>query len=142
MKRREVMHSTTIPILRYQDAERAIDWLCRAFGFDVFLKVHGDRRIDHARLILDENMVMVASLGREGAFEDLFRSPARIGGITQAVSMVVADPKKIYDSARSADAKMIDDLADSRFGGQLFSCADLESHIWVFGSHDPWKKFW
>ena len=78
------MNSTTVPILRYVDAERAITWLCEAFGFEVFLKVNGDgAQIKHARLTLETNMVMLASLGREGSFEEGFVSPAAVGGVTR-----------------------------------------------------------
>ena len=32
--------------LYYDDAAKAIDWLCRAFGFEVQLKVEGDEFVD------------------------------------------------------------------------------------------------
>ena len=34
--------STVIPALRYRDGAAAIDWLCRAFGFERHLLVPGD----------------------------------------------------------------------------------------------------
>lgn len=136
------MKSTTIPIIRYRDAESAIDWLCRAFCFEVFLKVKGDIGIEHARLVLGESMVMLASLGRPGKFDDHFKSPAAIGGVTQAALIRVPDPKAIYSSARAAGAKIIDEPSESPAGGQFFSCSDPESHVWVFTSGDPWEKTW
>ncbi len=137
------MNSTTIPILRYRDAAAAMSWLCRAFGFEVFLRVDGEHgRIEHARLTLETNMIMLASIGRSGVFEDGFRLPSQAGGVTQAVILTVQDPDARYASARAADAKIIDDIADFRFGGRLFSCQDPESHVWVFGNGDLWKKSW
>ena len=48
----------------YQDAHAAIDWLCRAFGFAVRLKVEGEGgRIEHSELTYGEGLVMV---GQEG----------------------------------------------------------------------------
>ena len=39
----------------YDDAAGTIDWLCRAFGFDVRLKVEGDGgRIEHSELVYGE----------------------------------------------------------------------------------------
>ena len=36
----------------YDDAGAAIDWLCRAFGFEVRLKVEGEGgRIEHSELV-------------------------------------------------------------------------------------------
>jgi uncharacterized glyoxalase superfamily protein PhnB len=138
------MNSTTIPLVRYRDAEAAVSWLCRAFGFEVFLKVGGEGgRIEHARLTLETNMIMLASIGRSGAFEDRFRLPAQAGGVTQSVIVTVQDPDARYASARAAGATIIDAIADFRLGGgRLFSCEDLESHVWVFASGDPWRKSW
>lgn len=137
------MRSTTIPILRYGDAEAAIHWLCAAFGFEVFLEVPGpDGRIEHARLVLADNMIMLASLGREGRFEGGFKLPASAGGVTQVTSLVVPDPDRIYRTALAHGAVVIDELRDFEFGGRLFTCTDLESHVWVFSSYDPWQKHW
>jgi uncharacterized glyoxalase superfamily protein PhnB len=137
------MSSTTVPILRYRNANQAIDWLCKAFGFEVFLKVpgHGDR-IEHARLALETNMVMLASFGRTGAIEGSFKLPADVGGITQSFLMSVSDPDRIFRSAQGAGARMISEIADSPFGGRLFTCADIESHVWTFCDGDPWEKVW
>ncbi|MGC4090360.1 MAG: VOC family protein [Polyangiaceae bacterium] len=137
------MKSAVVPMLRYSDAERAIAWLCEAFGFEVFLKVPGQAgRIEHARLTLEDRMIMLASLGRDGAFENRFRNPADVGGVTQCTSMFVSDPDRIYQSAKAAGARVIDEIADFHFGGRTFSCEDLESHVWLFTSHDPWQKIW
>jgi len=138
---RASMNSTVVPLLRYRDAERAIDWLCRAFGFEVFLKVPGENeRIEHARLTLETNLIMLASIDRAG--EEYFKLPSEAGGVTQALLLIVKDPKKIYTSAVAAGAVIDTELADLEFGGTMFSCRDIESHRWVFGSQDPWQKIW
>ena len=132
-----------VPILRYRDAAAAIDWLGRAFGFEVFLKVPGaEGRIEHARLVLGDSMIMLASIDRAGRFESLFRLPAAAGGVTQCISLFVPDPDGIYRSARAAGAAILDEIADFQFGGRIFTCLDPESHVWVLGSHDPWRKAW
>ncbi len=137
------MKSAVVPILRYADAERAIEWLCAAFGFEVFLNVPGaGGRIEHARLILENGMIMLASLGREGSFDGRFRSPADVGGVTQSTSLVVSDPDRIFLSAKAAGARMVDEIHDFPFGGRTFICEDPEGHVWVFSSHDPWRKIW
>src|ERR1700761_975215 len=96
LSRREAMKSSVIPILRYADAERAIAWLCAAFGFEVFLKVPGPAgRVEHARLVLGGGGVALASLDRAGDFEESFIAPSAAGGITQAVLMTVPAPDRI-----------------------------------------------
>jgi uncharacterized glyoxalase superfamily protein PhnB len=48
--------------LFYEDAAAAIDWLCRAFGFEVRLKVEGEGgRIEHSELTFGNGLIMVGS---------------------------------------------------------------------------------
>ena len=54
--------STIIPTLRYKDAPKAIDWLCKAFGFERHLVVPGDNdTIAHAQLRYGNAMIMLGS---------------------------------------------------------------------------------
>jgi uncharacterized glyoxalase superfamily protein PhnB len=144
--------STTVPILRYQDADKAIEWLCSTIGFEVFLNVPGKKvpgqsasgkaTVEHARLILGDSMIMIATLGREGDFDGTFVSPLSLGGITQCASLFVEDPKVIYDRVVKSGVEIVEELAEFEFGGSTFCFKDIESHMWVITSHDPWKKLW
>jgi len=52
--------ATVIPCLRYRDAPAAIEWLCRAFGFEKHLVVpNQDGTIAHAQLSFGAGMVML-----------------------------------------------------------------------------------
>ena len=43
--------------LYYDDAQPAIDWLCRAFGFEVRLKVEGEGgAIEHSELVFGDGV--------------------------------------------------------------------------------------
>jgi len=54
----------------YDDAATAIGWLCRAFGFDVRLKVEGDNgRIEHSELVYGEGLIMVDRPGQTRAVQ-------------------------------------------------------------------------
>ena len=49
-----------IPTMRYTDAHAAIEWLCRAFGFEKQLVVaHEDGTIAHAQLVFGNGMIML-----------------------------------------------------------------------------------
>ena len=134
--------STTIPIIRYQNASAAIQWLGDVFGFKIHLEVKGEGdRIEHARLVLGSSMIMVASLGREGVFEQKFHTPQSVNGVTQSLLLYIADPDALYTQAQANNAIIIDPISDSPFGGRMFSCEDLEGHSWVFTNHDPWQRF-
>ena len=68
--------------LRYHDAPAAIDWLCRAFGFERHLVVPGEQDgvIAHAQLRFGNGMVMLGSAGKHGgAFDGLMTTPREIG---------------------------------------------------------------
>src|ERR1043166_9378572 len=79
----------------YDDAAAAIDWLCRAFGFDVRLKVEGERgRIEHSELVFGEGLIMVAQAGPSPHRPDVTHptSPKSVGGAnTQSIMLFVDD---------------------------------------------------
>ena len=52
--------STVIPAMRYRDANAAIEWLCKAFGFERHLVVPGENgTVDHAQLTFGNGMIML-----------------------------------------------------------------------------------
>jgi len=49
-----------IPALRYRNAGAAIDWLCKAFGFEKKMVVPAEGgRVAHAELVLGNGMIML-----------------------------------------------------------------------------------
>lgn len=130
--------ATIIPALRYCDAPAAIEWLCRAFGFEEHLVVPGESgKIAHAQLTFGNGMIMLGS-GHDGPYDDLVVQPADAGAVTQAPYIVVADVDAHYARAKEAGAEIVIDIADQDYGGRLYVCRDPEGHIWNFGSYDPW----
>jgi uncharacterized glyoxalase superfamily protein PhnB len=119
--------ATVIPCLRYRDAPAAIDWLCRAFGFEKHLIVRGDQGVIHrAELSFGNGMVMV--------------EPDEIGGAeTQAPYLIVADADAVYARAKAAGAKIVIELRTEDYGGRGFSCHDPEGRLWNVGTYDPWS---
>jgi uncharacterized glyoxalase superfamily protein PhnB len=134
------MGANIIPTMRYRDAAAAIDWLCRAFGFERHLVVpdeHGG--IAHAQLTLGEGMIMLGS-ARDDAFGKLQRTPGDVGGVgTQSPYVVVPDADAHHARAVAAGATVVYPLTDEDYGGRGYSCRDPEGHLWSFGTYDPWK---
>ncbi len=130
-----------IPTCKYRDAPAAIEWLCRAFGFEKHLVVPGeDGGIDHAQLVLGGAMIMLGSF-RGNDFEKKIRTPSDVGGFcTQSAYVVVEDPEAVHAAATQAGAKIYQRMQEPPYGGKFFACLDLEGHIWNFGSYDPWAK--
>jgi uncharacterized glyoxalase superfamily protein PhnB len=131
--------SSVIPAFRYQDAPAAIKWLCEVFGFKKRLVVPGaNGAIDHAQLTIGSGMIMLGS-ARDDEHSKLYSSPVQNGGaVTQTNYVMVTDIEEHYDRARTAGAEIITELADQHYGGKLYTCRDLEGHVWNFGSFNPW----
>ena len=121
----------------YDEAPKAIDWLQRAFGFEVRLKVEGDTgRIEHSELTFGEGVVMVsdATLDRRA----WGKSPRALGGAnTQSAMFYVDDVEAHCARARSAGAKILVEPKTSDYGEDYWSdrsyeVEDLEGHHWWF----------
>ena len=125
--------------MRYRNAPAAIEWLCKAFGFEKHLVVPGEGGgIAHAQLTFDNGMIMLSSSG-DGEFDRLTKHPDEIGGAeTQSPYLIVADCDAHYARAKAAGAVMLLDIEDKDYGGRGYTCRDFEGHIWSFGSYDPW----
>ncbi len=133
--------ATVIPGMRYRDAPAAIEWLCRAFGFEKGLVVPGpDGTIAHAQLKFGNGMVMLGS-ARDDEFGLLVKPPAESGGtVTQSAYVVVDDADAHYAGAVGAGAEIVIDIHDEDYGGRGYSVRDPEGHLWYFGTYDPWAE--
>ena len=130
-----------IPNMRYRNAPAAIEWLCKAFGFEKHLVVPDkDGGIAHAQLVFDNGMIMLSSMDG-GLFGRLMKHPQDIGGCeTQSAYVIVGDCDAHCARAKAAGATMLRDVQDEDYGGRGYTCRDLEGHIWSFGSYDPWAE--
>lgn len=127
--------------LYYRDAAAAIDWLCRAFGFTLRLKVEGDGgRIEHSELEYGEAVVMV---GQEEAadtpprFRQRFMSPLSSGGNTQGLLLYVDDVDAHCAQARAQGAVIVDepsvhDYGEDYWSDRSYGALDCDGHLWWF----------
>jgi uncharacterized glyoxalase superfamily protein PhnB len=132
--------STIIPCLRYRDAPAAIEWLCRAFGFEKHA-VHAEGDIvHHAQLVYGGGMIMLGSVANGSPWGERIAQPDDIGGReTQSPCIIVRDCAAHYARAKAAGAVIIDELEHKDYGGAGYSCRDPEGHLWWIGSYDPWQ---
>ncbi len=129
------------PAVFYDDASKAIDWLCRAFGFEVQLKIEGEGgRIEHSELRFGEGHIGVSSSGGSSDRKVPLpgRSPRSVGGInTQMLAIFVDDVDAHCARARAAGAKIIDEPTTTDYGSDYWSdrayrAEDPEGHHWWF----------
>lgn len=133
--------SHIIPTMRYKDAPKAIDWLCKAFGFERHLVVPGENgTIGHAQLSFGNAMIMLGS-ETESDYGKWLSTPEDIKGLnTQAPYVIVEQIDEHYKKAVQEGAEIIIDIKDEEYGGRAYTCRDPEGHIWNFGSYNPWTS--
>ena len=132
--------ATIIPTLRYRDAPAAIDWLCKAFGFEPHLVVPGEgKRIAHAQLVRGNGMIMLGSAGDDefGRLQQPLERPD--APVSQSPYIIVADVDAHHATAVAAGAQVVMAPKDEDHGGRGYSCRDLEGNLWNFGSYNPWE---
>ena len=124
--------------LFYQDAAAAIDWLCRAFGFEVRIKVEGEGgRIEHSELTLADGVIMVGQAEKSNAQKQM-KSPKSVDGTnTQSLFVYVDDVDALCARAKAAGATIIKEPCNTNYGDEYwedrgFGCMDPEGHIWYF----------
>jgi uncharacterized glyoxalase superfamily protein PhnB len=122
--------------LYYQEPAKAIDWLCRAFGFEVRIKVEGqDGSIEHSELVFAEGLVMVGGTRARFPYR---RSPRSIdGGNTQNMMVYVDDVEAHCARARAAGAEVVSEPSTVDYGEEYwedrgYEAEDLEGHHWWF----------
>ena len=119
----------------YDDAPAAIDFLCRAFGFELRLKVEGEGgRIEYCELIFGEGLVTVSQSDQDGSG----KSPRSLGGAnTQRIAVIVDDVDAHCEVARAAGAKILQppatkDYGDDYWTDRSYRAEDPEGHQWAF----------
>jgi PhnB protein len=116
-----------IPYLSYRDAPAAIDFLCKAFGFEQRLRhPMPDGRIGHAELALAGDVVMLAS-----SYEGFGSSPLDLEGITAQVFVWVDDVDAHFQAARAAGATIVAEPT-TEHGHRSYRAMDPEGQRWRF----------
>ena len=125
--------------LCYPNASAAIDWLCRAFDFELRLKVEGEGgRIEHSELVYGEAVVMVGDLAGKSEKFPFMRTPAQVGGAnTQNLFLYVDDVEAHCAKARAAGSRIVvepksTDYGEDHWSDRSYECEDLGGHHWWF----------
>ena len=123
----------------YRDAFAMLDWLVRAFGFTVQLKVEEDGHLVHSQLVYGEGLIMVGEelVGERRRFGIDRKSPASAGCNTQNLMVYVDDVDAHCAVARAAGAQIVAEPEDHDYGeaywcDRAYGALDPEGHLWWF----------
>jgi uncharacterized glyoxalase superfamily protein PhnB len=142
------MTQRIVPMIAYEDAAAAIDWLTEAFGF---------RERERQRFTAEDGTVTHAELERDGAIVMLAMPNAEYQGprrhretceaarrwqdnpwVIDGLFVEVDDVDVHHAQAVAAGATVIRALDDVDAAGmRLYTAEDLEGHRWMFGQPRP-----
>jgi uncharacterized glyoxalase superfamily protein PhnB len=111
---RSVPPATVIPVLAYADVGEASEWLCKAFGFEVRLRI-GDHR---AQLVAGDGALIVTE-------------PDESLGASR-VHVRVEDADAHHERAASHGAAILSPPTDYPYGERQYSAEDPGGHRWTF----------
>jgi uncharacterized glyoxalase superfamily protein PhnB len=125
---------TIFPILRYNDARAATQWLGRAFGFvELFSTPESGPYVRHAQMKLNTNIIMLGSVRPD----DGMASPQTAGTATQCLCVYVEDVDAHFEQAQAAGAEIVSPPKNTDFGTREYHVRDPEGHLWTFGNYLP-----
>ena len=129
-----------VPMIAYEDAAAAIDWLSRAFGF----RERGERytdaegRIGHAELEFQGTPIFLATPTRDYQSPRHHRQTCAAAKKWSAVPWVIDGLQVQVDNvdahfarAKAAGATILSEPEDEPYG-RLYRAEDLEGHRWMF----------
>jgi len=121
------------PHLFYDDVAAAIDWLVKAFGFEVRLRMTDKNGgVVHGELELADSLFMLGLTSENADWE----SPRTLNGkVSQRLYIFVDNIDAHYERAVNAGAKIIREIDDQFWGDRVYECVDPEGHRWKFAQH-------
>jgi uncharacterized glyoxalase superfamily protein PhnB len=110
------------PALQYADADAALEWLSRAFGFEERVVYRSDEgAVHHAEMSLGPGIIM---------FGQGEQAP-------QSVYVAVEDADAHYERAKAAGAQITREIEDTYYDSREYTCKDPEGNVWSFGTYWP-----
>lgn len=129
-----------VPMLSFEDAAGALDWLATAFGFRERLRLtEDDGTISHAEMELGDAVVMLATPtpDYEGPRHHrehckAARKWSQIPYVIDGLLVQVDDVDSHFERAKKAGAVILSEPQDTPYGTRQYRVEDSEGHRWMF----------
>ena len=135
------MAQTVVPMLAYEDAAAAIDWLERAFGFreNADERYEEEGRVTHAELDVGDGSVIYlayptpdyVSPKRHREECDAAARWSSVPWVVDGLLVEVADVREHFARAEAAGAPMLSPVEEGP-DGLRYRAEDVEGHRWMF----------
>ena len=132
-----------VPMLSYEDAAAAVDWLCSAFGFAEDGSVRHTGRngvVTHAEIERDGARVMLATPNADYRSPRSHRETCEEARrwldnpwVIDGLFVEVDDVDSHHARAVTAGATILRDPEEPGVGFRVYTAEDPEGHRWMFG---------
>ncbi|MGB7620855.1 MAG: VOC family protein [Terriglobia bacterium] len=116
-----------MPRLAYQDAPAAIEFLCRAFGFEETGRFAPGGKVVYSEIALNGETLFAIGPSHEGV-----QSPRELGGLSIELFCYVDDVDRHYAQAKAAGATILNPPEDKFWGDRSYAVMDCEGYRWIF----------
>ncbi len=116
-----------MPRLVYLDAPAAIEFLCRAFGFEETGRFAPGGKVVYSEIALNGEIVFAVGSSHEGV-----QSPREAGGLSIELFCYVDDVDRHYERAKAAGATILSPPEDRFWGDRSYDVLDCEGYRWRF----------
>lgn len=123
-------HPTFSPALFYVNPKAALDFLTRAFGFELDMLLEDENgNLAHSQMVYGDGRIMIGT-----EWSDNHKSPQSVGGkCTQTVNVQIEkDIDTHCEIARAAGAEILAEPETQFYGDRTYRARDPEGHIWTF----------
>ena len=126
-RNRSVPVDTVLPHVTYQNVAEAIAWLSTVFGFIEHYRYGAP---DGAQMHLGGAWIMLKAARPDRV------TPAQLDGRqTQSLTVFVEDVDAHFVRAKSAGARIVEELQETMYGERQYAALDLDGHHWLFSQH-------
>jgi uncharacterized glyoxalase superfamily protein PhnB len=137
------MSKRVVPMLAYEDAASAIDWLTAAFGArerEGSRYTRKDGTVGHAELELEGDLVMLATPSPDYEGPKRHRQTCEAAArwldnawVVDGVFVEVDDLDAHHAQAVAAGATVLREPQEPGVGYRIYTAEDPEGHRWMFG---------
>lgn len=124
------------PYLTVQNAEKAIDFYTKAFGFELSSEPAKDDQghVTHAEMKFGDDVIIM--LAPEGAYGSPRKAPISLGVTPSLVTYIYCkDVDELHRQAIAQGAKCTIDPNDGFWGDRFCCLIDPDGHEWMFATN-------